>query len=161
MAGVQLRPFDPALAEHVATWTTGADEVNAWSSRFDDRVPPEVIVGWSRADDVEAYVGVVDATVVAYGELWLDPDEGEVELARLLLEPSWRGQGLGKELTRSLVERARHAHPELPDVILRVRPDNTVARRAYVGAGFVELDAAEARIWNEGQPTEYVWMRMP
>src|SRR5262245_43097461 len=161
MAIVQLRPFDPALAEQITTWTTSADEVNAWSSRFDDQVPPEVIVGWSRADDVEAYVGVVDATVVAYGELWLDPDEGEVELARLLLEPSRRGRGLGKELTRSLVERAWQSHPELPHVILRVRPDNAVARHAYVGAGFVELDAAEAKVWNEGQPTDYVWMRMP
>jgi RimJ/RimL family protein N-acetyltransferase len=160
MAGVRLQPFDPALAERIATWTTSADEVNAWSSRFDDHVPSEVIVGWSRADDVEAYVGVVDHTVIAYGELWLDPDEGEVELARLLLEPSRRGQGLGKELTRSLVDRARQAHPELPHVILRVRPDNAVARRAYLGAGFVELDAAEAKIWNEGQRTEYIWMRL-
>ena len=161
MASVKLQPFEPGLAEQIATWTTSADEVNAWSSRFDDQVPPEVIVGWSSADDVEAYVGVVDATVIAYGELWLDPDEGEVELARLLLEPSRRGRGLGKELARSLVERARQSHPELPHVILRVRPDNTVARRAYVGAGFVELDPAEAKAWNEGQPTEYVWMRMP
>lgn len=161
MADVQLQPFVPDLAEQIATWTTSADEVNAWSSRFDDQVPPEVIVGWSRADDVEAYVGVVDHTVIAYGELWLDPDEGEAELARLLLEPSRRGQGLGKRLTRLLVERARQTHPELPHVILRVRPDNTVARHAYEGAGFVELDAAEAKIWNEGQRTEYVWMRMP
>lgn len=161
MAGVKLQPFEPGLAEEIATWTTSADEVNAWSSRFDDHVPPEVIVGWSGADDVEAYVGVVDATVLAYGELWLDPDEGEVELARLLLEPSRRGRGLGKKLTGLLVERARQAHPELSHVILRVRPDNTVARHAYVRAGFVELDAAEAKIWNEGQRAEYVWMRLP
>ena len=158
---VQLQPFDPALAGQISTWTTSADEVNAWSSRFDDRVPPEVIAGWSEPDDVEAYVGIVNATVIAYGELWLDPDEGEVELARLLVEPSRRGRGLGRDLTRSLVEQARRTHPELAHVILRVRPDNAVARRAYAGAGFVEHDAAEAEVWNAGQPAEYVWMRLP
>ena len=157
---VQLQPFDPALARQISTWTTSADEVNAWSSRFDDHVPPEVIAAWSEPDDVEAYVGIVNATVIAYGELWLDPDEGEVELARLLLEPTRRGRGLGRDLARSLVDLAKQTHPELPHVILRVRPDNSVARRAYAGAGFVELDPAEARVWNEGQPAEYVWMRL-
>jgi [ribosomal protein S18]-alanine N-acetyltransferase len=159
--GMELRPFDPTLAERVASWTTGPDEVNAWSSRFDDQVPPEVIVGWSAADDVEAYVAVVDSEVIAYGELWLDDDEGEVELARLLLDPARRGRGLGKAFTRALVDRARQEHPDLPHVILRFRPDNVVARRTYAGVGFVELDAEEAAVWNEGQRTTYVWMRLP
>jgi [ribosomal protein S18]-alanine N-acetyltransferase len=158
---MDLRPFDPALAGQVAGWTTGPDEVNAWCSRFDENVPPEVIAGWSAADDVEAYVGLVDATVVAYGELWLDPDEGEVELARLLLDPARRGQGLGKTLTLALVDRARQSHPELPHVILRFRPDNVIARRTYSSVGFVELPVDEAAIWNEHQPTAYVWMRLP
>jgi [ribosomal protein S18]-alanine N-acetyltransferase len=158
---MDLRPFDPGLAERVATWTTGPDEVNAWSSRFDDNVPPDVIAGWSAADDVEAYVGVVGSEAIAYGELWLDDDEGEVELARILLDPARRGQGLGKAFTLALVDQARQQHPELPDVILRFRPDNIAARHTYASAGFVELDADETATWNEGQPTAYVWMRLP
>ena len=133
---VQLQPFDPALAGQISTWTTSADEVNAWSSRFDDRVPPEVIARWSEPDDVEAYVGIVNATVIAYGELWLDPDEGEVELARLLIEPSRRGRGLGRDLTRSLVEQARER--QITTIAERVEDANTMAVLWQLGIEFIQ-----------------------
>jgi len=98
---------------------------------------------------------------VAYGELWLDDEEGEVELARLLVAPEHRGQGLGRVLVRELVAHARTTHPELPDVILRVRPENAQAIRAYVAAGFVDVPAGEQATWNEGQRFAYHWMVMP
>ena len=157
-----LETFDPAQAALVASWAVGDDVVRAWCARDDDSVPAEVVVGWSQADDVEAYLFSDESgEPVAYGELWLDDEEGEVELARLLVAPDRRGQGIGRALTRELSDRARRTHPELPVVMLRVRPENLQAIRAYVAAGFVAVPAEEQASWNEGQRFAYHWMLQP
>jgi predicted GNAT family N-acyltransferase len=39
-----------------------------------------------------------DGRLVAYGELWTDDDAAETELARLIVDPGERGQGLGRHL---------------------------------------------------------------
>ncbi len=158
-----LQPFDPARAALVASWAVGDEIVRAWCAVEGDAVPADVVKGWSEADDVEAYFFAASdgGAPVAYGELWLDDEEGEVELARLLVAPEHRGLGLGRVLVRELVARARSTHPELPDVILRVRPENAQAIRAYVAAGFVDVPADEQATWNEGQRFAYHWMVMP
>jgi ribosomal protein S18 acetylase RimI-like enzyme len=158
---MRLEPFPLALAGLVAGWALTREEVGAWCARAEVPVPTDVVAGWSEPPDVEAFAGRVRGQVVAYGELWLDADEGEVELARLIVAPSARGQGLGVALTRALVERARADHPELAAVVLRVRASNAVALRAYAAAGFVPVGEAEAAAWNVGQPEAFAWMRMP
>jgi ribosomal protein S18 acetylase RimI-like enzyme len=156
---VSLETFDPVHAEQVAGWAVGDEVVRAWCAVEGDRVPAEVVAGWSRADDVEAFVlRDDDGAAVAYGELWLDDEEGEVELARLLVAPERRGRGVGRVLTRALSARARVTHPELPAVILRVRPENEPAIRCYTGAGFVAVPEDEQATWNEGQRFAYHWM---
>lgn len=161
-----LEPFDPDRAALVASWAVGDDVVRAWCAVDGDRVPADVVAGWSRADDVEAFLftsshGDGADQVVAYGELWLDDDEGEVELARLLVAPERRGQGIGRLLVGALVEQARRTHPELPVVLLRVRPENEQAIRAYAAAGFVPVPPEEQATWNEGQRFAYHWMVLP
>jgi [ribosomal protein S18]-alanine N-acetyltransferase len=162
---VPLQPFDHAHAALVASWADGDEVVRAWCAVEGDAVPADVVAGWSQADDVEAYLftNPTDAAteLVAYGELWLDEDEGEVELARLLVAPGRRGQGVGRALVSALVERARRSHPELPAVILRVRPENEQAIRAYAAAGFTAVPAGEQASWNQGQRFAYHWMSLP
>ncbi|QZY29252.1 GNAT family N-acetyltransferase [Nocardioides coralli] len=155
---MQLQSFDPSLAATVSSWAPSAEEVRSWCARSEAPVPPEVVAGWGEADDVEAYLLVDDGTPAAYGELWLDEEEGEVELARLLVDPAGRGRGLGRRLTRLLAERAREAHPALATVCLRVLPDNVAGHRAYLAAGFAFVDAETEQAWNAGQPTAYRWM---
>ncbi len=41
-----------------------------------------------------------DGRLVGYGELWLDAEENEVKLARLIVAPELRGRGLGQRLVR-------------------------------------------------------------
>jgi ribosomal protein S18 acetylase RimI-like enzyme len=158
-----LQPFDPGRAALVASWAVGDEVVRAWCAVEGDAVPADVVMSWSEADDVEAYLFRASdgGPLVAYGELWLDDEEGEVELARLLVAPEHRGRGLGRILVRELVAHARSTHRELPDVILRVRPENAQAIRAYVAAGFVDVPADEQATWNEGQRFAYHWMVMP
>ena len=161
---MSLMPFDPADAALVAGWAAGDESVvRAWIALEADSVPAEVVAGWSEADDVEAFVFVdaADGPPVAYGELWLDREEGDLELAHLLVAPERRDQGLGRAFVRALADQGRHAHPELSPVLLRVQPENTRAIRAYAAAGFVPVPADEQETWNQGQRATYHWMVLP
>jgi ribosomal protein S18 acetylase RimI-like enzyme len=157
-AGFDLVRFGAARATLVSSWAPTPAEVLSWCARPEAPVPPEVVAGWSAAEDVEAYLLLAGGSPVAYGELWLDQEEGEVELARLLVAPERRGQGVGRALTSLLAAAARDRHPRLGTVCLRVRPENTAGHRAYEAAGFTFVDPATEAAWNHGQPTQYRWM---
>ncbi len=159
---VSLELFDPAHAELVASWAVGDEVVRAWCAVEGDRVPADVVAAWSQDDDVEAFLLRDDAGLpVAYGELWLDDEEAEVELARLLVAPDRRGTGVGRALVRALSARAHETHPELPTVVLRVRPENEQATRCYSAAGFAAVPEDEQASWNQGQRFAYHWMVLP
>jgi [ribosomal protein S18]-alanine N-acetyltransferase len=159
---MHLEPFDRSRAELVASWGVGGEVVRAWCARDGDSVPADVVAVWSEAEDVEAYLLCDESgRPVAYGELWLDDAEGEVELARLLVAPRLRGRGVGRALTRALADQARRTHPGLDAVILRVRPENLPAIRAYAAAGFRAVPDHEQGAWNEGQRFAYHWMALP
>ncbi|MGN9776218.1 GNAT family N-acetyltransferase [Micromonospora sp. H33] len=151
---MELTAFESSHAARVAGWARSAEEARRWCSR--NEVTPDVVSGWSAASDVVAYVAVKDDEPVAYGELWLDDDEAEVELARLIVAPRHRGRGLGRELVGRLTAAALGHHPA---VFMRVHPENQPALRCYAGAGFVPVPAEQAADWNAGQPVPYVWLR--
>ena len=94
---------------------------------------------------------------MAYGELWVDDDEAEVELARLIVDPGERGQGLGRRLVIALADLAWSRHPR---VFLRVHSDNIAARRCYAAAGFEPVPSHQAALWNAPQPVGCVWLSL-
>ncbi|MDI4659359.1 GNAT family N-acetyltransferase, partial [Xanthobacter autotrophicus] len=81
----------------------------------------------------------------------------EVELARLIVDPTRRREGIGRRLVEVLLALAREHGRS--DCFLRVVPDNTAARALYRSTGFVEVDEASMLEWNQGQPTTYTWMQ--
>lgn len=119
------------------------------------------VVEWWRPDDVEPFIAVsgVASLQVAYGELWLEANEDEVELARLIVAPTMRGRGVGRQLVASLLEKATLTG--LRAVILRVTPGNTAALHCYRAAGFRELDTSRNAEWNTGHLAAYTWMERP
>jgi GNAT superfamily N-acetyltransferase len=58
-------------------------------------MPSAEVLDWWDVPDVEPWVTVEpDDQLIAYGELWTDEEEDEVELARLIVAPELRGRGL-------------------------------------------------------------------
>ncbi|WP_134766556.1 GNAT family N-acetyltransferase [Nocardioides sp. 1609] len=117
---------------------------------------PAGVLEWWDDDEVLPWVLEVDGTPSAYGELWLDPEEDEVELARLIVPEPLRGRGHGGLLTRLLVAEA--ASTGLATTMLRTTDDNHVAIACYLANGFTRLPAEEERAWNQGQRRAWVWM---
>jgi ribosomal protein S18 acetylase RimI-like enzyme len=149
----ELELFDRRSAAVVAGWAGTPDESMLWCSL--PEVTADVVDGWSQRPDVEAFVLCDDRHVVAYGEIWVDPDEREVELAHVIVDPTRRGEGLGNHLITELVGQAcRH----YPLIALRVHSRNDAAIRCYARAGFERAADADTAAWNVGQPVEYVWM---
>ncbi len=154
---LELHVFRSEWAAEVSSWAASSSEVLAWCSGTEVPVPATTIAAWSDDSDVDAF-GLFDSDqLVAYGEVWVDHDEAETELARIIVAPGRRDSGMGRELTRLLAARARSVHP---DVYLRVRRDNEAAVRCYAAAGFVPLGAPDQERFNIGQPVEYTWMRL-
>lgn len=151
MAEIEL--FDRRWADTVAGWAGDADATMLWCSL--PSVTNETVETWADSPSVEAYVLRDSERVVAYGEVWVDADEQEVELAHLIVDPSRRRSGFGTQLVVDLVEQARRHYPM---VALRVHSRNDVAIRCYHTAGFVRVGPAEETAWNRGQPVDYVWM---
>jgi ribosomal protein S18 acetylase RimI-like enzyme len=154
---LELLPFDAESSAAVASWPVSAAEAVMWCGAREFPVTAGTVDAWGRGDDVRPF-GLHDGgRLVAYGEVWEDPEEDEAELARLIVAPGARGRGVGRALVTGLLERAVGAG--FDDVFLRVHPDNGRALRCYRGAGFVTVDAASAREWNAAQPLDYVWLR--
>jgi ribosomal protein S18 acetylase RimI-like enzyme len=154
---LRLRSFRADSASVVSGWATTDEEVVMWCGLRAAPVPPRQINAWAREHGVQPFGMYRGGRLVAYGELWVDDDEAEVELARLIVDPGERGQGLGRRLAAGLADLARSRYPR---VFLRVHPDNLAARRCYAAAGFQPVEPDQAAAWNASQPVDYVWLSL-
>lgn len=72
---------------------------------------------------------------VGYALGWSVKDEGE--LARVAVLPSKHGQGIGKKLTRAILNKFRLRRTE--HIFLEVRKSNHAAQNLYMRCGFKEV----------------------
>jgi ribosomal protein S18 acetylase RimI-like enzyme len=156
---MHLVPFDPGRSSVILDWVTSDDEARRWASLQSRPSGPALFDRWHAEAGVRPYLLETDGAVVGYGEIWQDADEDEAEIARLIVDPARRGEGLGQGLARLLLAEAHRLG--WADVWLRVAPDNEPALRAYAAAGFTRATAAEEAAFNVGQPAEFIWMRGP
>ncbi|MET8299103.1 GNAT family N-acetyltransferase [Streptomyces sp. NPDC006678] len=156
MARIELLPFDVTHAATVAGWPATSGEVAMWCGRHDFPLPPRAIADWQAGEDVRAHMLLRGEELLAYGELWFDDEEDEAELARIIVSPAARAQGIGQELVCRLTALATDAGYE--DVFMRVHPHNEPALRCYRRAAFLPVDPDLATAWNAAQPVDYVWL---
>jgi ribosomal protein S18 acetylase RimI-like enzyme len=138
----------------VVQWCAASPFSSEWVSAATD--PDAVLAGWLEDPDISGFL-LLRGAPVAYGELWLEPDDAEAELAHLVVGPAHRRQGLGRALALALVARARTGG--LTNIFLRVHEDNLGAIACYRTAGFEPCSPEEEREFNAGQPAAYRWMR--
>jgi ribosomal protein S18 acetylase RimI-like enzyme len=157
---VELRGFDDGYGARVAGWALDEKEVALLSGRVAYPFPAELRGNWRTVDaDIHSYLFFDGDQPVGYGEVWLDDEEDEVELARIIVAPELRGKGIGTEFVRALLQPALAAG--YAAVFLRVRPDNEPAIKTYLRVGFQPVDEQLAAEWNEPQPIDYTWLQYP
>ena len=156
--GPTLVPYDGSCAASVVSWCAASPFSREWvpSGATD---PDAVLAGWHTDPDISGYLLLRDGVPVAYGELWVEVDEDEAELAHLVVDPALRRQGLGRALANELDSTARAFG--VANVFLRVHPDNEVGIACYTSVGFVPVSDAEETAFNAGQPAAYRWMTRP
>ncbi|MEV7951751.1 GNAT family N-acetyltransferase [Streptomyces rubiginosohelvolus] len=154
---MSLTPFSAADAAAVAGWPTTSEEVSMWCGRKEFPFEAEIVSSWSKDDDVHAYLLAVNGELVGYGEVWLDAEEEEVELARIIVAPDARGKGLGRSIVQGLLAHAQESG--YSDIFMRVYPNNEKALRCYLGAGFAPVTPDVAENWNASQPVSYIWLQ--
>ncbi len=80
-------------------------------------------------------VACVDDEVIAYGVMSIGA--GEAHILNLCVDAHFRCRGVGRQLLRYLLERARAAG--MGAAFLEVRPSNTAAIRLYQSLGFEQV----------------------
>jgi ribosomal protein S18 acetylase RimI-like enzyme len=153
---LRLVPYEGEGAREVVAWCAASPYSREWVPAGASD-PDAVLAGWHTDPDSSGHVLLRGGLPVAYGELWVEADEDEAELAHLVVDPAQRRQGLGRALATELVAAAR-ALP-VSHLFLRVHPDNAVAIACYATVGFVPVGAEDEAEFNAGQPAAYRWMR--
>src|SRR3954469_22400499 len=141
-----LVAYDGSCAARVADWCAESPFSSEWVPAGTE--PDALLADWLEDPDITGFLLLRSGTPVAYGELWVEPDDAEAELAHLVVDPARRRQGLGTALAVSLVDRARAGG--LTNIFLRVRHDNEVAIACYAGVGFVRCSPDEEAEFKAG-----------
>lgn len=135
-----LRPFLPTDDDALIAWLPTAEDLHRFTGprlrhRLDSAQLDEL-----RADDTfTMFTAEVDGTVVGHAE-FVSTGADSARLARVLVDPARRGQGLGERLVLAMIEEARARG--IRSLNLYVLDDNTRAVRLYEKLGFETVGAS-------------------
>ena len=153
-----LGDFREDDAATVVGWVQSAGESLAWASVPFLRLTREILEEWHAQPGVVPCVGVLDGEVCAYGQVWEDRAEDEAELARIIVAPDRRWQGVGRAFVALLASEARRRG--FRSIVVRIVRGERAAFSSYRGAGFVRMSPDEEAMLNGDQDQDYVWMRL-
>ncbi|AXC49829.1 N-acetyltransferase [Paracoccus suum] len=80
----------------------------------------------------------------------------DLGLRGFLIDSHLQGRGIGAATLAALGDHARAEYPEFDRVVLTVNLENTVARRAYLSAGFE--DRGELYLGGARGPQHILWL---
>ena len=99
-----------------------------------------------------------DGRVLGYAGAWLIFDEGHI--TNIAVNEAHRGRGIGKGVTRELMQYA--ANMGVQYMTLEVRKSNLVAQSLYKSVGFIELGVRKRYYEDNGEDAYlYVCQNMP
>ncbi|MBZ5487168.1 GNAT family N-acetyltransferase [Halomonas aquamarina] len=131
-----LRLAAPADLETVLSWLTTEHAFRMWAGPA-LRYPATPESAWSDLDASEQNARVLlNATgdMAAFGQL-LRREGGVIHLARLVVDPALRGQGMGRALCTALMEEGA-SKQQVKAFTLKVFESNVPAFHLYQSLGF-------------------------
>jgi ribosomal protein S18 acetylase RimI-like enzyme len=137
-SALSLREAILADAAIALSWTPEDDALRRWAGPS-TRCPATAESLWADISGPEAstFAGVTAETgFVAFGQVRFR-EQAYGHLARLIVDPSRRGLGLGRALCLALMREAVHRHP-IKAFSLYVYPDNHPAVALYRSLGYRE-----------------------
>ncbi len=154
---VAIGDFRQEHGTTVIGWVRSAPESLRWSSVPYLRLETAVLDEWHAQPGIVPCVGLLDGDLCAYGQVLEDHTEDEAEVARVIVAPDRRGQGVGKAFVALLANEARRRG--FTSIVARAVRGDRVAFACYQSAGFVRMSWAEEAALNVDQDQEYVWLR--
>lgn len=138
MSSCALVEATAADLEALMSWFPTAEDVNVWGGpRFRFPFTPETFIEDCHWPAMLTFV-LRDATeMLAFGQLY--ERHQRINLARLVVNPNRRGEGLGRRLVEALLDEGTQ-HFDCREYSLFVYRDNTTALRCYEGCGFRVTD---------------------
>lgn len=119
----------------------------------DEQYATTMYKNWLEAHDQIGYCLTLNNHVVAYGEIWIDQEEEDLELAHLIVDPEQRNKGVGKQLIKLLLNECKDYPYEW--IYMRIVPENIRAITCYERIGFTE-DPHLRTSFN----SKWVWMKI-
>ncbi len=162
---VQLRPMTAADAEGLLTFFRDIPAEERFLLK-DDVTSPEVVCGWGNRLDYDRalpLLALAEGRVVADAALIRHRGGSRAHLGeiRVVVDPAYRGKGLGVALTQELIEIAYDA--ELERVIFELVTgvqDEAIAAATYLGA-FPVGTVTDLAKDSHGRPHDVVFLALP
>ena len=131
------------LAE-LASWIETAELCRQWAgTRVNFPIQLERLAEQIEFADADSWLLLRDGRPVGFGQIVPKPG-GRLHLARLLVAPKIRGNGLGRELSERLVRIAQERSPS--SISLNVFRENRVAVSLYQRLGFEPASRPESEL---------------
>ncbi|OZI50363.1 GNAT family N-acetyltransferase [Bordetella genomosp. 5] len=138
---MQLRAFDPADFDALASWFDSQRAVSQWGGSH-VRHPLtaaqfEVMLAEGRGTrpQRQCWTAWHEDRAVGHGQIAYDWQDGNARLGRIVIAPQARGQGLARPMLRQLIDLAFDI-PDIQRVELNVYMFNEVAIHTYKTLGF-------------------------
>jgi ribosomal protein S18 acetylase RimI-like enzyme len=130
-----LRNANIADLSTVASWVSSQRDCDLWTGgriTFPiDMITLATSIGFN---EQHAYVWVADEKPVGFGQILMKPT-GRVHLATIIVDPTVRGRGYGKQLAEALLAQASERGTRIS---LNVDAQNTAALALYRNLGFAD-----------------------
>jgi len=152
-----LDDFREEYAATILGWVRSAEDALCWAEGPFLRVGPELFEEWHAQRGIVPCVGVLGHEVCAYGQVMEDQVEREAEIARVIVRPDLRAQGVGRAFVLLLSAEARRRGFGV--VVARIARRNRAGYACFHGAGFTRLSAVDEEALNLDETEEYVWMQ--
>jgi len=120
------------------TWPDNAAEFRLW---FGEKVPygnsAEAIWQQIKAEERGTFSFYREDELIGFAQAYQKVENG-IHIACLIVNPSIRGQGLGRKFVEALLDNA-WSQEKAQFITLNVYPENEPARRLYKSLGFDEI----------------------